>query len=272
MIPAGNEQRKHPLRKWKPGTDHSVSIAEEAGIRSLHIGGLAIQSAMRLSSPDALELHYTRAMMSFLLFNDHPDDVLMIGLGGGSIAKFIHRRMPATRIAVVEIRKEVVAAARSFFSLPADDERLSVIVADGARHLPAHPGSADVLLLDGFENGRQPSELCSQAFYDAAYEALRPGGILVVNFMAFDKKLDALCARMERSFGARVLLVEAADRVNVIALAFRDGPERIALRELRGRASALKEIFGLPFDRLVSSLVSRNKNNGRHLVLSEEGH
>jgi spermidine synthase len=258
------------LRKWNPGTDHSVTIAEEGGVRSLHIGGLAIQSAMRLSAPDELELHYTRAMMSFLLFNAHPDDVLMIGLGGGSIAKFIHRRMPTTRLCAVEIRKEVVAAARSFFSLPEDDRRLSVMVGDGARYMPEHPASADVILLDGFENGRQPRELCSQSFYDAAYEALRPQGVLVVNFMAFDKKLDALCARMERSFGSRVILVDAADRVNVIALAFRGGPARVALRELRGRAAALKEVFGLPFERMVSSMVSRNKNNGRHLAIAEE--
>lgn len=259
------------LRKWKPGSDQSVTIAEEAGIRSLHIGGLAIQSAMRLAAPDQLELHYTRAMMSFLLFNAQPREVLMVGLGGGSMAKFMHHRMPATRLTVVEIRPEVVSAARSFFSLPPDDPRLCVSVADGARFVPEHPGSADVLLLDGFDNGRQPAALCTQSFYDAAFEALRPGGILVVNFMAFDKKLDALCARMERSFGSRVLLVDAADRVNVIALAFREGPARVTIRELRGKATALKEIFGLPFERMVSSLTSRNKNDGRYLLIAGEG-
>jgi spermidine synthase len=258
------------LRKWNPTADQSVTIAEEGGVRSLHIGGFAIQSAMRLSAPDELELHYTRAMMSFLLFNSHPDDVLMVGLGGGSIAKFIHRRMPTTRLKVVEIRNEVVAAARSFFSLPHDDERLSIEVADAARYVPAHPGGADVLLLDGFENGKQPRELCSQAFYDAAHEGLRPNGVLVVNFMAFDRKLDALRGRLERSFKGRVLLVEAADRVNVIALAFRGGPARVALTELRGRAAALKEIFSLPFERMVGSMIDRNEHTGRHLVIAPD--
>ena len=113
-------------RKIKPSADSSVTIAEEAGVRSLHIGGLAIQSAMRLSAPDALELHYTRAMMSFLLFQPQPADVLMIGLGGGSLAKFIHRRLPTTRVTVVEIRPEIVSAARTYFSLPAEIGRAHV--------------------------------------------------------------------------------------------------------------------------------------------------
>ncbi len=256
--------------RWTPTADHSVTIAEEDGIRSLHIGGLAIHSAMRLGAPDQLELHYTRAMMAFLLFNARPRDVLMVGLGGGSIAKFVHQRMPGTRLTVIEIRKEVVAAARCYFSLPEDDGRLSVVVADGARYVPEHPGCTDVLLLDGFDNGRQPGPLCTQAFYDAGCAALRPRGILAVNFMAFDRKLDLLLGRLERSFGGRVLTLEAADRVNVIALAFREAPSRIGIRELRERALSLKEIFGLPFERMAGSLVSRNRHTASHLLLHVE--
>jgi spermidine synthase len=247
-----------------------VTISEERGVRSLHIGGLAIQSAMRLSAPDELELHYTRAMMSFLLFLPDPLDALMIGLGGGSMAKFIHRNLPATRITVVEIRNEVVAASRAFFGLPPEDGRLVLVVDDGARYVPDHAQCADVLLVDGFEDGRQPAALCSQSFYDSAYEALRPGGVLVVNFMAGDSKLDALTARVERSFGGRTLWAEAADRVNLILLAFRGGPERVAWAKLRTRAQSLKGALGLPADRFVDSLKRRNPHTSRYLMIGGE--
>ena len=53
----------------------------------LHVGGEAIQSAMRMDDPFALELDYTRCMMAFLLFHPQPRRALMIGLGGGSIAR-----------------------------------------------------------------------------------------------------------------------------------------------------------------------------------------
>jgi hypothetical protein len=55
----------------------------------MHLGGTAIQSAMRLATPDMLELHYTRTMMAALLVNDAPRELLMIGLGGGSIVRSI---------------------------------------------------------------------------------------------------------------------------------------------------------------------------------------
>ena len=104
----------------------------------------------------------------------------------------------------------------------------------------------------------------------AAREALRPGGVLAVNFMAFDRKLDALCARLERSFDGRVLLLEAFDRVNVIALAFRGGPFRIPIKEMRERALALKATFGLPFERMVSSIIDRNRHTGRYVMLAPQ--
>jgi spermidine synthase len=225
---------------------------------------------MRLTAPDQLELHYTRAMMSFLLFDPRPEKVLMIGLGGGSIAKFLHSRMPATRLTVVEIRSEVVSAARAFFELPRDDERLAIVVADGARYVPAHPACCDVLLLDGFEDGRQPAALCSQPFYDAAYEAIKPGGVLAVNFMAFDPKLDVFLQRIERSFGGRVVLVDAADKVNLIVLAFREGLDRVRWSELRGRAQALKDMLGLPFERFITFMRQRNRHSARYLEITRE--
>lgn len=258
-------------RKFSPGNDASVVIADEGGLRSLHIGGLAIQSAMRVSAPDLLALHYTQAMMAFLLFNTRPADMLMVGLGGGSIAKFVHKRMPDTRMTVVELRPEVVRASRAWFDLPQDDERLSVQVADGAKYLPGHPASADVLLIDGFDDGAQPAVLCSRSFYDAAYAALRPGGLMVVNFMTDDPGLEIFMERIQAAFGTVPLRLPAADGVNTIALAFRDGPTRVAWKTLRGRAAALSEVFDLPFSRFIAGLKRMNSGSAQYLTITIRG-
>jgi len=56
-------------------------VSDARGVRTLHLGGDAIQSAMRLADPYALALDYTRCMMAFLLFHPEPREALMIGLG-----------------------------------------------------------------------------------------------------------------------------------------------------------------------------------------------
>jgi spermidine synthase len=258
------------LRKWLADKGGAIAVSEERGVRMLHIGGDAIQSAMRLSAPDALELDYTRAMMAFLLFVPAPQDLLMVGLGAGSIPRFIRARMPDARVTVVEINPGVVTAARQYFGLPPEDGRLRVVLGDGAQYVPRHPGCADVLLLDGFEDGAHAKELCTQEFYAAAREALREGGVLSANFMADDPKRDAWCRRIERSFGGRVLLLSAEDNVNVIVLAFRGGPARMAWDELKTRARALKRAYGLPFDYYLSSLKASNVQTARYLRIAPE--
>ena len=81
-----------------------VRVAEERGIRSLYLGSDTIQSSMRLSDPTELVLTYTHAMMGFLLcLPSAPAAILHIGLGGGSLPRFCHARLPDTRNIAVEL-------------------------------------------------------------------------------------------------------------------------------------------------------------------------
>ncbi len=244
----------------------SVEVSEQKGVRTLHLGGAAIQSAIRLSAPDRLELAYTRAMMAFMLFAPVARELLMIGLGGGSIARFVRAHLPQARIIVVEIHPRVVAAARTFFGI-GDDERLRILVADGARYVPAQRNACDVLLLDAFEDGRSVRSLTTAAFYDACREALRPGGILVANFIADDPRFGTCLARIERAFEGRVLCLPAEDRVNTIVLAFKRRVTRLAIEPLRRTARDLKRRHGLPFDRFVRDLAAHNPGTAGYLVL-----
>lgn len=258
---------KERLRRLLTGRKSGIQIIEENGVRLLHVGGEAIQSAIRLDAPDRLELDYVRAMMVFLLFRPRPRDVLMVGLGGGSMARFIHQRMRRTRVSVAEISPDVVEAARKFFHFPGDDSRLEVVIGDGAEIVPRRPASADVLVADGFEDGAAAGALCTQAFYDAAFAALRPRGVLVANFMSDDKKLDRHCGRIEKSFGRCPTLLMAEEKDNLIAFAVRGGPARIAWDELKARAQAAKSRYGLELEKSFASLRQRNPHTARYLSL-----
>ncbi len=254
-------------KSWFARRRASVEVSEEDGVRSLHLGGDAIQSSIRLARPDELALDYTRAMMAFLLFQPQPRDVIMIGLGGGSMARYIHQRMPQTHTTVVEINAKVLAVARSMFHFPADDTRLNVEIADGADYVRENAESADVLLVDGFDDGKQPAALATQAFYDAAYAALRPGGVMAVNFMAEEKKLDAYLQRIENSFDGHMACLKAADRVNLIAFAFKRRPREIAWEELKTRARELSKIHDLPLEDFVTGLKELNPHTRAKLKL-----
>lgn len=263
-MPAASGGLRH-MHRWRAGSGDLLDLSEKDGVRSLHLGDEQVQSAMRLSTPDHLELAYTRAMMGFLLFLPEPRDVLMVGLGGGSVAKFLHARLPEIRSVAVEILPEVVAAARCFFHLPPDDGRLQVVVAEGGAHVAEHPGSCDALLVDGFADGVHPESLSSAAFYEAAREALRPRGVLSVNFIEKDPGFVSSLARMEAAFGGHVALLPAEQPGNVIAFGLKGLPARLRWEELRARAEALEVRLGLDFTRFLPALRRCNPSSERGL-------
>ena len=235
-------------------------------MRSLHVGGDAIQSAMRLGDPYALALDYTRCMMAFLLFHAEPREALMVGLGGGSLAKFFYKSLRRTSIRIIELDARVVAAAREHFHVPPDGERFRIEIGDGAEAL--FPECCDTLVIDAFEDELHVPQLASREFYDGAFLALREPGAMVVNFMNDDPKFDLTLQRLERAFGGAVIVMPALYDPNVLVFALKGIAPRIAWDALRSRAERLESKLDLPFTRYLSRLRAMNRWNAAELIIS----
>jgi spermidine synthase len=249
------------------GDSGSVYVTERFGVRSLHIGSDTIQSSMRLLRPNDLELAYTRSMMAFLLFNETPRHVLMIGLGGGSLAKFIYHRMPETRLEVVEVNPRVLAIARSSFQVPPDDGRFTVHLGDGADWV-ARPGPAvDAIVVDGYDGASQVAELATPRFYETCRARLAAGGMLVVNLWGNDRRFDEFLRRIESVFSAATLCLPAEKPGNVIVFGFRDSPGSVHWDALSRKAGALETRYGLEFGRFVRGLSKMNRNTREYLYM-----
>jgi spermidine synthase len=256
-------------RLFRTGRRPELVVSEARGVRHLHIGGEAIQSAMRLEDPWALELDYTRCMLAFLLFHPAPRRALMIGLGGGSLAKHFHRRLPGLRTRVVESDERVIAGARALFHVPADDVRLSIEHGDGVEALA--PEYCDLLVVDGFDDEATPAALVSQAFFESAARALEAPGAMVANFMNDDPDLDRHLQRIERAFGGATVALPALRDPNVIVIGLKGAPAEIRWDELRARAAVLERSHGLPFTRYVERLRRMNRCSAEALQLRAEG-
>lgn len=245
----------------------AVEISERNGVRYLHLGGPAVQSAMRLKDPHALELEYTRAMLGFLLLRPAPRDICLVGLGGGSLAKYIHRNLPDSRLTALEINPEVVSAARGYFDLPCDDERLTVLTADGAAHVHAHPGSQDVLLVDGYDAKRIVEDLATPEFYRACKAMLRPGGVAAFNLWGSDAYFPRYHDRLARAFGEHVLQLPAEKKGNIIVFACTKPLPDVRFDTLLARAEKLDAELGLGFVDFIGRMRAWNPSCGDAFIL-----
>lgn len=260
---------RHGLRA-KGSAEDAVDVSESNGVRALHLGSVTIQSAMRIKDPFALELTYTRAMMCFLLFSSRSQRVLAIGLGGGSLAKYLHAYCPSLHQTVLEINPKIIQIARSQFYLPENDARLTVLEGDGLRYLADHAEVADVLFIDAFDGNGIPPDFCSQDFFDACANSLNAEGILVINLWGSDKKFDVYLQRIEQSFAAKVLMLPTGKPGNIAVFAFKREPADLRLASLRLRAKELEHGHKIEFLQFVEKLAEHNPSSSNRLFMSND--
>jgi len=225
----------------------SIDISEEAGVRYLHFGSSWIQGAMRIARPFALELDYTREMMLPLLLHDEdwPRHVLQIGLGAASVTKFLYRHRSQARITVVEIDPRVEAAARQFFKLPDDEDRIDIRHGDGADFVIESRQRYDLILVDGFDADARTGRLASLPFYLDCRARLADDGLLCANLLSRRKDFRGSIERLEAAFDGHAISFASGDSGNAIALGAIAASPAPTFEELKRAALQLKKTSGL---------------------------
>ena len=234
------------------------AVAQETdGLLELRFDMATVQSAMRLEAPDALELEYTRVMMRCLLFNPVPQRMLMLGLGGGSLAKYCHHTLPQADITAVEINPHVIAL-RERFRVPADSARFRVVQADGVAYVQtAAPGVAlDAILVDAFHFDGAPASINSRGFFSACRSLLSAQGVLVLNMESEPQLYHPVLENLSRAFDGAVWSVPCDASSNRIA--FAAGKEHLlaTMRQADARLAALPPVHRETLTRRVDQRLS----------------
>lgn len=224
----------------------AIQLSEERGVRYLHFGSRWIQGAMRLARPHALELEYTRQMLLPLALRGEawPRRVLVVGLGAGSLVRFLWRFRPRARIVVVEIREDVVRAAQQYFRLPGD-ARVEVELGDGAAYVERAVEAFDLVLVDGYDARGHVGALDTPRFYTHCRRRMAGGAMLATNLLSRHRGADASLARLRDAFAGEAAALPPAKSGNVVLLAAHGAPLALDDPALAGRAQALRDATGL---------------------------
>jgi spermidine synthase len=196
-----------------PGTGGDVELLndmERPGAWTLLIDGI-LQSEVDLGDPSHLEVEYMRRLghlADLAAPTGMPLDVLHLGGGALTLARYVEATRPGSRQLAVEANATVAAlvsrrlpVARYGRPEPSRPEpsrpeprrtesgparpgtgEIGILVADARAALEQLPaGSSDVLVVDVFAGAQTPAHLTSVEFTVAGARVLRPSGIYAVN-------------------------------------------------------------------------------------------
>jgi spermidine synthase len=194
------------------GTAELLGDADRDGSWVLLVNGTP-QSHVDLDDPAHLEFEYVRRMghvLDLAAEEGRPLDVVHLGGGALTLARYVAVTRPGSRQRVVEIDQPLTDLVRAHLPLPRG-ARVRVRAADARAGLGALPtGSADVVVSDVFAGARTPAHLTSVEYAQEAHRVLRPGGLYAANVadgppLRFAR---AQVATLRAVFGSVCLLAE----------------------------------------------------------------
>lgn len=158
-----------------------VQVWEKLDRRELRFGNLIVQSAYSTLQPDCLLLRYTRQMLAAIALVPQLENVLHIGLGGGSVANFLYHHFSNIQQTAIEINPLVIEAAYAHFGLP-NDSRLKVLGVDVTESINVLSGPYDLIFLDAFDHSGASSCFDSTSLLLRLQDLLKTEGWLIGNF------------------------------------------------------------------------------------------
>lgn len=231
-----------------------IQLSETRGVRFLHFGEDSVQGAMHIKRPWELVLPYTQDMMFPLLLraDDWPKKVLLIGLGAGSLLKFLLRFRPACEVTAVEISAQVLACAQQYFQVPRSHPRVKLVVDCGAAWLANNDVCFDAIFVDGFDCYGHTGVLENADFYRLAEQHLCPDGLMVANLLNYPDTLQAVGTALNEVFAERMTIFQPCESGNLMALAAKDPHPPLPLRHLFARSLALQAVSSLDLSEFIA--------------------
>jgi spermidine synthase len=227
-----------------------IRVRRDGDVRALTFvrdnGQEAVQSRVSLVAPHTLMSPYARSMFASYLYQPQPRRVLIVGLGGGAMVRFLTHHEPQVHIDVVEIDPAVVRLADEYFGVRSGGN-VRVHTADAATFVESTAERYDVILMDAFlrPSGETdptgvPTGLKTQAFLASVRRALAPGGVVAFNVNEHASMAEDIAA-VAAAFG-HVAVYRCPPADNKVVIAAEGGMPTDD--EVHARIGALEERFG----------------------------
>ena len=108
-------------------------------------------------------------------------NILMIGLGGGTIVYQINRLYrKKVQMDVVEIDEKMIELAEDF--IPEDIKKVNLFLEDGIKFLRRNKKKYELVFLDAYDGDKIPDEFLDEKTVESINNALTEEGVLAINY------------------------------------------------------------------------------------------
>lgn len=130
---------------------------------------------------------------------DHRSRVLILGFGGGTIAKLLTKHQGLVQIDAVEIDPLMVDLGKKYLDLA--ESNVNIIIADAIKWVKDARFKYDLICVDLFANGKVAVGSEERKFFESVKKLLKAKGVVAINKLFInDHDLERYVAYLETVF------------------------------------------------------------------------
>ncbi len=152
--------------------------------------GTYIQSNGLTQSGGVVETIWRQTLRQIKSDGEEIKEVLILGLGGGTVAKLIRRRWPEAKITGVEIDPIMIELGKKYLEL--DHTNIKIEIADAVDFLTHHSSPAtgiyDLIIVDLYNGDKFPKHFETENYIHLLRSDLTRPGIAVFNRLYYGEK------------------------------------------------------------------------------------
>lgn len=236
------------------GTIEVVDYMDQ--LRAMHFGNSTQQSTSLLCNPFFLVHKYAQAMLLPLCWLQ-AKRVLVLGLGAGSIVKYLYQYHPELKIDTVELRSSVTEVAHDFFMLPKPDERLTIYNSSAEDWLKGEiKHKYDLIIVDLFLTGNDDKDITVDiaTSLQRIPERLSDKGVATFNHLGKNIKAYPGFNEIKKGFNYPLHSIDIESTNSILLASINPIPTKISDNE-RSKMSAIST---LPYQQYFSDMVQIN--------------
>ncbi|MCI0699415.1 fused MFS/spermidine synthase [candidate division KSB1 bacterium] len=196
-LPSNNAAPEKGLLAVEQSPYAEIRVLDTQNRRYLLIDG----GTHTIVDPSTWQSHfpYVAVMDLTKSFFEKPEELLLVGLGGGSVVKNFAK--DGWKVDAVEIDPVVIEVAQNHFGLESSEG--NIFQMDGRQYLLTHEKNYEIIAMDAFGSSSIPFHLVTAEAFALIASRLMPDGVLAINIESLGWHhilVRSLAATLKKSF------------------------------------------------------------------------
>tara|TARA_R110002072_G_scaffold172728_3_gene326983 strand:- start:35 stop:820 length:786 start_codon:yes stop_codon:yes gene_type:complete len=226
-----------------------MEVRENADLRWMVSEDGVLHGAMSLKEPGRPVVPYLKSLLIAQILKPDATKVLNLGLGTGSIERYLGEVHTQIKLTTVEISQARLEQTKQFFHLPSGS---SIVIDDATKFICREMSEQDIIYFDLFDIRSNYNTIFSNDFVIKLWGKLSGNGILAINYVLEDqnKLIDALV--ILRKIFAATAIINIEDHNNIVVFAFKT--EKPDHKFIESYFDKFDDIYDLDFAKILASI------------------